>query len=53
MVYYYRLVMKISSDFQIANKYKAIKKIGSGSFGEVYIANELTSGMKVAVKLVH
>ncbi len=33
------------------NKYKLIKKIGSGSFGEVYIGENIENNMKVAIKL--
>ncbi len=33
------------------NKYKLIKKIGSGSFGEVYIGENIENNTKVAIKL--
>ncbi len=33
------------------NKYKIIKKIGNGSFGEVYIGENIDSKTKIAIKL--
>lgn len=38
-------------DFVINNKYQLIKKIGSGSFGAIYLGMKISTGEKVAVKM--
>ncbi|KAI9492790.1 kinase-like domain-containing protein [Zychaea mexicana] len=38
-------------DVRIGNKYKLGKKIGAGSFGEIYIGTNIMNGEDVAVKL--
>jgi casein kinase 1 len=43
----------MATEFRIADKYVLGKKIGSGSFGEIYIATNSQSGEKYAVKLEH
>jgi len=39
------------SEFVVGGRYKLIRKIGSGSFGDIYLALNLTNGEEVAVKL--
>ncbi|CAJ0565700.1 unnamed protein product, partial [Mesorhabditis spiculigera] len=41
----------ISKDFMVANKYKLIRKIGSGSFGDIYAGINVSNGEEVACKL--
>ena len=40
-------------DIRIAGRFKLGRKLGSGSFGEIYIATDLSSNEEVAVKLEH
>jgi len=40
-----------SKEFVVGGRYKLIRKIGSGSFGDIYLALNLTNGEEVAVKL--
>lgn len=50
-----RLRMASSSgskaEFIVGGKYKLVRKIGSGSFGDIYLAINITNGEEVAVKL--
>jgi casein kinase 1 alpha len=39
------------SDFTVGGKYRLVRKIGSGSFGDIYLALNITNGEEVAVKL--
>ena len=41
----------LRSEFIIGNKYRVLKKIGSGSFGDIYLAVNRNTGEEVAVKL--
>ena len=45
--------MKPNLDIKIACKYRTIRKIGAGSFGEIYLAYNMNSGEQYAVKLVN
>ncbi|KAK6056722.1 hypothetical protein COOONC_05769 [Cooperia oncophora] len=40
-----------NKDFIVATKYKLIRKIGSGSFGDIYVSINVTNGEEVAIKL--
>ncbi|XP_031573011.1 casein kinase I-like [Actinia tenebrosa] len=39
------------SEFIVGGKYKLIRKIGSGSFGDIYLSVNITNGEEAAVKL--
>lgn len=41
----------IKSDMRIGDKFKLIKKIGSGAFGEIYKGTNMQTGDEVAIKL--
>lgn len=38
-------------DFRVGNKYKIGRKIGSGSFGEIFVGTNILTGEEVAVKI--
>ena len=40
-------------DIRIGGRYRLGRRIGSGSFGDIYLATDLTSKEEVAVKLEH
>jgi len=40
------------TDVKIAGKYKLTRKIGSGSFGEIYLAHNIHTGEQIAAKIV-
>eukprot|EP00730_Choanoeca_flexa_P002327 TRINITY_DN11008_c0_g1_i5.p1 TRINITY_DN11008_c0_g1~~TRINITY_DN11008_c0_g1_i5.p1 ORF type:complete len:338 (+),score=55.22 TRINITY_DN11008_c0_g1_i5:242-1255(+) len=42
---------KVPSNFVVGRRYQLSRQIGSGSFGEIFLATSLTSGRRVAVKL--
>jgi len=39
------------SEFLVGSKYRLVRKIGSGSFGDIYLGVNITNGEEVAVKL--
>ncbi|VDN09948.1 unnamed protein product [Dibothriocephalus latus] len=45
------LVQRSNSDFIIDGKWKLVRKIGSGSFGEIFLGLNIQNGEEVAVKL--
>jgi len=38
-------------ELRVANKYRLGRKVGSGSFGDIYLATNVTNGEEVAIKL--
>ncbi|KAG8227831.1 hypothetical protein J437_LFUL008475, partial [Ladona fulva] len=38
-------------DFIVCGKYRLVRKIGSGSFGDIYLGINVSNGEEVAVKL--
>ncbi len=39
------------SEFIVGGKYRLVRKIGSGSFGDIYLGINISNGDEVAVKL--
>jgi len=39
------------SEFVVGGKYRLVRKIGSGSFGDIYLGINISSGEEVAVKV--
>ena len=39
-------------DIRVANKYRLVKKLGHGAFGDIFQGVNLKSGETVAIKLV-
>ena len=38
-------------EIRVANKYRLGRKIGSGSFGDIYLGTHISTGEEVAIKL--
>lgn len=38
-------------ELRVGSKYRLGRKIGSGSFGDIYIGTDITNGEEVAIKL--
>ncbi|KAJ3278667.1 serine/threonine protein kinase, partial [Rhizoclosmatium sp. JEL0117] len=38
-------------DLRVANKYRIGRKLGSGSFGEIYHGTNISTGQELAIKL--
>eukprot|EP00002_Diphylleia_rotans_P009474 TRINITY_DN1973_c0_g2_i3.p1 TRINITY_DN1973_c0_g2~~TRINITY_DN1973_c0_g2_i3.p1 ORF type:complete len:449 (+),score=61.88 TRINITY_DN1973_c0_g2_i3:57-1403(+) len=43
--------MSSSLELRIAGKYKLVKKLGAGSFGEIYLGVNIATGDEVAIKM--
>ncbi|XP_076339013.1 casein kinase I isoform X1 [Tachypleus tridentatus] len=43
--------MKGAMELRVGNKYRLGRKIGSGSFGDIYLGTNITTGEEVAIKL--
>merc|ERR1711971_248330 len=42
---------KVEMELRVGNKYRLGRKIGSGSFGDIYLGTNISSGEEVAIKL--
>lgn len=41
----------MAMDLRVGNKYRIGRKIGSGSFGDIYLGTNIISGEEIAIKL--
>src|SRR5271156_1169144 len=41
----------VEQDLRVGNKYRIGRKIGSGSFGDIYLGTNIISGEEIAIKL--
>ena len=44
-------MQKSTNSLRVGGKFDLVKKIGSGSFGEIYMAKNIKTGEYVAMKL--
>ena len=42
----------MSMELRVGNKYRIGRRIGSGSFGDIYLGTNINTGEEVAIKLV-
>ena len=47
----YPLPTSYKGHFVVASKYRLVRKIGSGSFGDIYLGINISNGEEVAIKL--
>merc|ERR1712002_1174865 len=47
----YGLPTSYKGHFVVASKYRLVRKIGSGSFGDIYLGINISNGEEVAIKL--
>ncbi|CAF3875882.1 unnamed protein product [Rotaria magnacalcarata] len=45
------MYLPTKNEFLIGGKYRLVRKIGSGSFGDIYLGINITNGEEVAIKL--
>lgn len=46
-----RSLLTVRQDLRVGNKYRIGRKIGSGSFGDIYLGTNIISGEEIAIKL--
>ena len=46
-----KVINKKLGHFVVASKYRLVRKIGSGSFGDIYLGINISNGEEVAIKL--
>lgn len=46
-------INKETNDWEVGSEYELVKKIGAGSYGNVYEAIQKSTGRKVAIKRLH
>jgi casein kinase 1/casein kinase I family protein HRR25 len=46
-----KLIHETAMELRVGKKYRLGRKIGSGSFGDIYLGTNMTTGEEVAIKL--